>query len=127
MRTDTSEFKELQTRWSSEPGKVHGAIYKKAFGESCNDVNVVGEGFGIIDGEFKIASGAFNKSHGDEYHDSSRDMNPESRRCLKELVRKWMQAESNSLNCQNYDVSDLLMSTRIELASIFGKKLHEQL
>ena len=81
MRTDTSEFKELQTRWSGEPGHVHGAIYKKAFGESCNDVNVIGEGFGIIDGEFKIVSSAFNESHGDEYRDNSRDMNPESRRC----------------------------------------------
>lgn len=45
-RTDTKEFKELQDKWS-EPGQVHGVIYRKAFGESLNNVKAVGEGFGI--------------------------------------------------------------------------------
>ena len=33
MQTDTEEFKELQKKWPNEPGKVHGIIYRKAFGE----------------------------------------------------------------------------------------------
>ena len=36
MQTDTSEFKELQKKWN-ERGIVHGTIYRKAFGESCDD------------------------------------------------------------------------------------------
>ena len=64
MRTDTSEFEDLQRRWADEPGRVHGIIYRKAFGESCKYENVVGEGFGIIDGKLKIFSGAFNLAKG---------------------------------------------------------------
>ena len=45
-QTDTSEFKELQKKWK-ERGIVHGTIYRKAFGESCDDVTVIGEGFGM--------------------------------------------------------------------------------
>ena len=48
MQTDTTAFKDLQTKWN-EPGKVHGIIYRKAFGESLKDpeVTAVGEGFGL--------------------------------------------------------------------------------
>ena len=61
MRKDTSEFEDLQRR-GPELGQVHGVIYRKAFGESCKHKNVVGEGFGIINRESKIISGAFNLS-----------------------------------------------------------------
>ena len=71
MHTDTEEFKEQQKKWRNEPGKVHGTIYRKAFGESCNEVNVVGEGFGITNGEFKTISGAFNPTHGGDYHNNT--------------------------------------------------------
>ena len=108
MQTDTSDFKELQKKWSEEPGKVHGVIYRKAFGESCKDVKVVGEGFGIINGEFRIMSGAFNPSHGDDYHDNSWEMHPESRKCVKKVVEYWKNAGNNFLRCQNHPVKDLL-------------------
>jgi len=42
-------------------------------------VKAVGEGFGIIDGEFKITSGALNPSHGDDYHDDGAGQNPKSK------------------------------------------------
>jgi len=68
MQTDTKAFKDLQAAWSNEPGKVHGIIYRKAFGESCKGMKVVGEGFGIMNGKFKIISGVFNPVD-DDYHD----------------------------------------------------------
>lgn len=110
MRTDTEEFQELQQKWPNEPGKVHGVIYRKAFGESCNDVNVVGEGFGIMKGEFKTISGAFNPSHGDDYHDDSWKMHPKSTQCVKKVVERWERAGSNFLECQNHAVKSLLSS-----------------
>ena len=47
MRTDTEEFQDKQNKWG-ERGRVHGTIYRIAFGESCDDVTIVAEGFGII-------------------------------------------------------------------------------
>ena len=49
-QTDTDEFQKKNNEWH-ERGKVHGTIYRFAFGESCDDRGVrpvVGEGFGII-------------------------------------------------------------------------------
>lgn len=49
--------------------------------------NVVGEGFGIIDGKLKIFSGAFNLAKGNDlYHDDSGYMNSESARCVESLA-----------------------------------------
>ena len=105
-RTDTSEFEELKKKWH-EPGIVHGTIYRKAFGESCNDVTVVGEGFGIMNGTFEIKSGAFNLAHGDNYHDSSDLMNKDSARYVEAVVNIWKSAEPNFPRCQNYSVREL--------------------
>lgn len=110
MQTDTEEFQELQKKWPNEPGKVHGVIYKKAFGESCNEENVVGEGFGIMHGKFKIISGALNPSHGDDYHDDSWKMHPHSTKCVKKVIECWKRAGSNFLQCQNHSVKSLLTS-----------------
>ena len=77
MQTDTKEFQEKQNKWG-ERGRVHGNIYRIAFGESCDDVTIVGEGFGIIGGKFKTTSGAFNPAHGDDYHDNTVYMHPDS-------------------------------------------------
>lgn len=109
LRTDTTEFAELQSNWSEEPGKVHGIIYRKAFGESCKDVKVVGEGFGIMNGEFKTISGAFNPVD-DGYHDSSCEMNPKSTHCVKKVVEWWISAGRNFVDCRNHKVKDLLSS-----------------
>ncbi|XP_078383532.1 uncharacterized protein LOC144666051 [Oculina patagonica] len=106
MRTDTSEFEELRKKWN-EPGIVHGTIYRKAFGESCNDVTVVGEGFGIMDGKFTIQSGAFNPAHGDNYHDSSSLMHEDSARYVEKLVDIWKLAGPSFPERQNYSVKEL--------------------
>lgn len=107
IQTDTSEFQELQNKWSSEPGRVHGVIYRKAFGESLNDVKAVGEGFGIIDDEFKITSGALNPARGDDYHDDSPLMNEDSARYVGALVKIWKDAGPNFPARQNYTVKEL--------------------
>ena len=69
-----------------------------AFGESGDDhnVKVVGEGFGIIGGKFKTASGAFNPVHGDDYHDRTVYMRPDSVRYVEALVDVWKRAGPNS-------------------------------
>ena len=104
MRTDTEEFQEKQNRWR-ERGRVHGTIYRIAFGESCDDHNVtiVGEGFGIIDGKFKTTSGAFNPAHGDDYHDKTVYMDRNSARYVKALVDIWKRAGPNFPAEQNYN------------------------
>ena len=84
-QTFTKEFQELQKKWR-ERGRIPGIIYKMASGESCDDMTIVGEGFGIMEGQFKITSGAFNPAHGDDYHDNTVYMHPDSARYVKSLA-----------------------------------------
>ena len=58
-QADTRKFEGLQTNWR-ERGRIHGIIYRMACGKSCADARIVGEGFGITEGQFKTTSGAFN-------------------------------------------------------------------
>ena len=106
MQTDTEVFKDLQAAWPHEPGQVHGIIYRKAFGESCKGLKVVGEGFGIMNGVFKIISGAFNPAD-DNYHDNSSSMNPDSARYVEAVVNIWKDAGPNFPAKQNYSVKEL--------------------
>ena len=84
-QTDTKAFKILQAKWRHEPGQVLGIIYRKAFGESCKGLKVVGEGFGIMNREFKIISGAFNPVD-DDYHDNNSSMNQDTARYVEAVV-----------------------------------------
>ena len=106
LQTDTTAFKELQAKWPNEPGRVHGIIYRQAFGESCRGLRVVGEGFGIMDGQFKIISGAFNPTD-DEYHDNNPAMNKDSARYVEAVVNIWKRAGPNFPARQNYSVKEL--------------------
>ena len=106
-KTDTEEFKKLQKDWPNEPGKVHGIIYRRAFGESCNDVKVVAEGFAIMDGEFKTVSGAFNPRN-DDYHDSTDVMHQVSAKCVKKVVDWWKKSGYEFQKSPNHPVKKLL-------------------
>jgi len=106
MQTDTKTFKDLQAAWPREPGQVHGIIYRKAFGESCKGLKVVGEGFGIINGVFKIISGAFNPAD-DDYHDNSSSMNQDSARYVEAIVNIWKRSGPKFPARQNYSVKEL--------------------
>ena len=106
MRTDTDTFERLREKWLDEPGQVHGIIYRKALGESCSHMKVVGEGFSIMSGKFKTTSGVFNPSH-DDCHDESWEMHPVSAECVKKVVKEWKRAGRN-FKAQNYSVRSLL-------------------
>ena len=107
MQTDTDEFKKLQKEWEDEPGIVHGIIYRKAFGESCKGIQVIGEGFGILNGKFTIDSCAFNMAHGDRYHDNQCTMSDISKRYVESVVNIWKREGPNFLKKQNYSMQEL--------------------
>ena len=69
-------------------------------------MKVVGEGFGIINGEFKIISGAFNPAD-DGYHDNSSCMNQDSARYVEAVVNIWKSAGPSFPEKQNYSVKEL--------------------
>lgn len=106
MQTNSVKFEELQRAWPREPGKVHGIIFREAFEESFNKMNVVGEGFSIISGIFQTVSGVFNPSHGGNYHDESRKMHSVSAECVGKVVKKWKEAGGN-FRARNYSVKSL--------------------
>ena len=107
MQPDTKVFKDLQAEWRNEAGMVHGIIYRKAFGESCKGMKVVGEGFGIMNGKFRINSGAFNPVD-DDYHDNSSLMKKDSARYVEAVVNIWKRAGPNFPARQNYSVLSCL-------------------
>ncbi|KAJ7378934.1 hypothetical protein OS493_019630, partial [Desmophyllum pertusum] len=86
--------------------KYMASFTEEHFGESCKDVKVVGEGFGIIDGTFTMNSGVFN-SNGDVYHNSSGQMNTDSARYVRTVVGIWQFAQPNFPDEQNFDVKSL--------------------
>ena len=99
---------------STEDGVVHGAVYLNAFGESKKEAEVVGEGFAIWDGEFKICSGVFNNSQ-DTFHNESREMAELSQRCVRKIVEYWKAAgpdlASWSRTDRTFEVKDLLQDS----------------
>ena len=120
MRTDTEKFEKLKKKWK-EPGIVHGIIYKEAFEESCNvtekrescTVDVVGEGFEIMNGKFGTVSRAFNlRSDGDIYHDDRYEMSKLSAKCVENLVKWWMKAKSYFHDQLDHPVESLLSWNR---------------
>lgn len=109
MQTDSKKFKGLRRKWPNEPGKVHGIIFGEAFGKSCKEMNVVGEGFSIMSGRFETISGVFNPSHGDIFHDDSLKMHSVSADCVEKVVEEWKGA-GRIFRGKNYSVKSLLSS-----------------
>lgn len=70
-------------------------------------MKVVGEGFVIMNGEFKIILGVFNFVD-DGYYDSSWEMNLKLIYCVKKVVEWWKSVGFNFVDCRNYKVKDLL-------------------
>ena len=103
-QTDTRKFKELQTNWR-EGAEYMAPFYSMTSGESCADVTIVREGFGIIAGKFKTTSGAFSPAHGDDYHDDTVSMHPDSARYVKALVNIWKRAGPNLPKKENHKYS----------------------
>ena len=107
--TDSQKVKKWR---SSEPGVVHGAVYRNAFGESKRKADVVGEGFAIQYGKFEISSGVFNNPQGSAFHDERRRMNEFSEHCVRKIVKYWKDAGPAfdwwSISKRTFEVKDLL-------------------
>ena len=107
--TDSENVKKL----IKEPGQVHGAIYRNAFGESVTKANVVGEGFAVRNGEskvekFEINSGVFNNPKGSIHHDHRRRMHEVSEHCVGKIVEYWKSAGPRWVRQRNFEVKHLL-------------------
>ena len=108
--TDSDDVK----KWiGKEPGAVHGAVYRNAFGESVSEVNVVGEGFALRNGKyelekFEINSSVFNNPQGSMYHDDRRRMHELSEHCVRKVVEYWKTAGYSWVTQRNFEVTQLL-------------------
>ena len=103
--TESENVKQWKT---DEPGVVHGAVYRNAFGESVNDAEVVGEGFALRNGEFGMCSGVFNNPPGSVFHDRRRRMHELSEHCVRKVVEYWKTAGPRLIGQRNFEVKQLL-------------------
>lgn len=95
-------------KWKKEPGKVHGAVYRNAFGESVDKAEVVGEGFAIRNGKFEMCSSVFNNPRGSDFHDRRRRMHELSVHCVRKIVEYWKSAGPRWSRKRNFEVKQLL-------------------
>ena len=100
-------------QWSGEPGAVHGAVYRNAFGESVSDAKVVGEGFAIRKGgKLEICSGVFNNPSGSVYHDRRREMHELPEHCVRKVVEYWKAAGPDWVRQRTFEIKHLLKDFR---------------
>ena len=112
--TDSENVK----KWiGEEPGQVHGAIYRNAFGESLKKAKVVGEGFALRKirkeqfevEKLEINSSVFNNPKGSVYHDHRRRMHELSEHCVGKIVEHWKNTGPNWFCRQrNFQVKEML-------------------
>ena len=103
--TDSQSVK----KWKgTEPGVVHGAVYRNAFGESVNDAEVVGEGFAMLNGKFEMCSGVFNNPSDSAFHDRRKRMHELSEHCVRKVVGYWKNASPCLTSKMTYEVKKLL-------------------
>lgn len=103
--TDSQSVKKWR---EAEPGKVHGAVYRNAFGESVRDAEVVGEGFALRNGKFAMCSGVFNNPSGSAFHDGRKRMHELSEHCVRKVVEQWKNASPSLTSKAEYEVKKLL-------------------
>jgi hypothetical protein len=107
-----TDSEDVRKRMSTEPGVVHGAVYRNAFGESVKDAEIVGEGFAVRNGRFEMCSGVFNNPRGSVFHDSRKRMHELSEHCVRKVVEYWKTAGSSfasrSGRERNFRVKELL-------------------
>ncbi|CAB4036056.1 Hypothetical predicted protein, partial [Paramuricea clavata] len=98
----------VQTWISEESGVVQRAVYRNAFGESAKDVEVVGESFAILYGQFEKNSHIFNNPHGSAFHEDRREMDKLSEHCVRKIVEYWKRVGSSRVEQRNFEVKELL-------------------
>ena len=103
--TDSENVK----KWiGKEPGAVHGAVYRNAFGESVKGREVIGEGFAYRNGKCEINSSVFNNPKDSGYHDNRRRMHELSEHCVGKIVEHWKTSGSSWVRQRNFQVKELL-------------------
>ena len=105
QNTDSENVRKWMER---EPGVVHGAVFKNAFGESVNDAEIVGEGFAIRNGKFAMHFGVFNNPVGSVYHDQRKRMHELSEHCVRTVVESWKMAGTSWYTQRHFEVRELL-------------------
>ena len=93
--------KKLKPYQQQGPGLVHGAVYRRAFGEECTARNVMAEGFSVMKGVFKLNSGVFNPTQHLHHAGVQRSLHQ-----LKEVVDHWMDAGDHFYRCRDFLVKD---------------------
>ena len=94
-----------------EPGAVHGAVYRNAFGESVSNAHVVGEGFSLQHEaveKFGINSSVFNNPIGSDFHDHRRRMHELTEHCIRRVVEYWKTAGPSWIIRRNFEIKQLL-------------------
>ena len=86
-------------------GQVHGAVYWNVFGEGADVLKAIGEGFALVDKEYKWNSFTFNAKLDRIYHDGDNAMSEEGRKCVRQIWEDWRR---NSAVGKTYSVKDLL-------------------
>ena len=103
MDTNAKKLKPYQQQG---PGLVHGAVYRRAFGEECTARNVMAEGFSVMKGVFKLNSGVFNQPQDLHHAGVKRSLHQLSARYIKEVVDHWMYAGDHFCRCRDFMVKD---------------------
>ena len=76
-------------------------------------MNVVGEGFALRNGKYKVErfeinSGVFNNPKGSLYHDERRRMHELSEHCVRKVVEYWKTAGPSWVRQRTFEVKKLL-------------------
>ena len=101
-------------KWiGKEPGAVHGAVYRNAFGESVSNAHVVGECFSLQHDEckvekFGINSSVFNNPKGSSFHDHRRRMHELTEHCIRKILDYWKTAGPCWVRQRNFETKQLL-------------------
>ncbi len=67
---------------------MHGAVYWNVFGEGAVVSKAVGEGFAIVNEEYRWNSGTFN-ANDDAYHDGRAEISALAKKCVKQIEDDW--------------------------------------
>jgi hypothetical protein len=85
-------------QWNgAEPGKVHEAVYRNAFGEPVNHANVVGE-------SFTLQQGMFQTEENRTFTNPSKVFTT----CVKQIVKYWKEAGPSWAKTRTFKVEKLM-------------------
>ena len=94
---------------------VHGAVYRNAFGESVSEVNVVGEGFALRNGKYKVEKFEINSSVFNNPKNSLSRPPQKNARAVGAMrskgsgvVEYWKTAGPSWVRQKNFEVKELL-------------------